>query len=143
MKYLLILIAFLTLLLSFCSYTINQSQDRVRAVDEFVINSALEVREYIIENGRCPIMLKGWGKANDNGDYQLEIRHGTMSTFFKCDGDLSYNYIVKYSMDSGIYLSGKNDSDIELTYGHFTDHKKLNICENSEIKDIVDIIRNY
>lgn len=143
MKFTLIFIILIAALLSYCNHSIKESQDRVRAVDEFTINSALKVREYIESNGQCPKALNGWSKENNYGDYQLKSRHGAMSIFFKCSPDLSYKYIVKYSMDSGIYLSGNNGSEIELTYGHFTDHKTLYIGKNPSIKNIVEKIHNY
>ncbi len=130
-------------LLSFCGYTVNQSQMKVRALDEFAINSALEVRKYITEKNSCPKTLEGWSKANNYGDYQLEVRHGIMSAFFKCKDDLNYNYVVKYSMDSGIYLSGKGGGDIEITYGHFTEHKKLYIGASPNVKEITNKLHDY
>lgn len=143
MKFSLVFIIFVAALLSYCNHSIKESQDRVSAVDEFTISSALKVREYIDSNDQCPRALNGWSKANNYDDYQFESKHGTMSIFFKCSQDLSYKYIVKYSMDSGIYLSGSNDSEIELTYGHFTDHKTLYIGEDPNIKNIVEKIHNY
>ncbi|MEH6448480.1 MAG: hypothetical protein V7765_07405 [Oleispira sp.] len=143
MKFSLVFIILVAALLSYCNYSIKQSQDRVKAVDEFTINSALEVREYIESNDQCPKALSGWSKAKNYGDYQLESRHGIMSIFYKCNADLSYKYIVKYSMDSGIYLSGNNDSEIELTYGHFTDHKTLYVGKYPSVKNVVEKIHNY
>jgi hypothetical protein len=143
MKFSLVLIILVAALLSYCNHSISESRDRVKAVDEFSIKSALEVRAYIESNAKCPEGLDGWNKATHYGDYQLENRLGNMSVYFKCAPDLTYNYIVKYGIGSGIFLSGSNGSDIELTYGHFTDYKTLYIGKNPSIKSIVVKMHGY
>lgn len=118
--------------------------DAVRIADRFVIESAVTVRQYIQDNGRCPEQLDGWSLETKYAGYQQEILSGSeilrVSIFFKCEVDLSFDYIVKYGIDSGIYLSGKPEQDIKLTYGHFTELKHLYISKNYDLSYVVEKI---
>ncbi len=119
-------------------------QEAVKNADRFVIGSAVAVQQYIQDNGSCPKQLDGWSLETNYDGYQQEIWSGNESLrvpiFFKCEADLSFNYIVKYGMDSGIYLSGKPEQDIKLTYGHFTELKHLYISKNSNLAYVVEKI---
>jgi hypothetical protein len=145
MKIVILVSVALVLLLSYWSYSSGQSKMAVRAVDEFVINSALEVRGHIKKFGTCPDAMIGWDEESSYQNYQFEIWVGKDSSkypvFFKCEGGDKYSYIVKYGMDAGIGLSGEGESDIKVTYGHFTELKELYIGVKPDVNKIVDELR--
>lgn len=129
----------------YCSTMIRGHQDAVRIADRFVIESAVGVRKYILESGACPEQLKGWKQETKyGGGYQQEIWQGNESLsvpiFYKCGDDLSFDYIVKYGIDAGIYVSGKSDQDIKLTYGHFTELKEIYIRDTYDVESIIEKI---
>ena len=115
--------------------------------DEFALNSAFDVKEFIEKNSTCPEAPRGWSDYQfDHGDRPYVTKGATGGWYrvlYSCKPDLKFYVAVYYSMDSAIFFNGQGGSNIEASFGHFTDRRRLEIQDRRKISDSIKQIYEY
>jgi hypothetical protein len=109
------------------------SEGRRRVMEAAIVGAiqqAREIQSVLAHSSRCPDELAGWKRPNGLRRLEKEIFTPDMHyrMYFTCNDDLSFDVAVKYDMDSGTFVSGRETGLLEITYGHFTATRKLKIA---------------
>jgi hypothetical protein len=59
-----------------------------------------------------------------------------------CRDDLSFSVVLKYDLDSGTFVSGREKGPLEIMYGHFTDSRTLEIFPSDEPAAVAERVVN-
>jgi hypothetical protein len=131
-RYRVVLLIFSAALLVAC-----ESEERRRgmvAANAGAIQQAREIQSALAHSRRCPDDLTGWKRPDGLRRLEKEVFTADMHywMYFTCDDDLSFDVGVKYDMDSGTSVSGRETGSLEITYGHFTATNRLKIAPSDD-----------
>lgn len=121
-------LAWISCLLLGCS-TEDQRQGMVTATVH-AIQEARKIQAEIAATGKCPDKIEGWRR--DESGLFLETVAGTVKRHFvlsfDCyEPDLTFGVLVKFSFDSGPWISGSAAGALVIEHGHFSDPRRMEI----------------
>ena len=104
------------------------------AANASAIQKAREIQSLLKQTKKCPADLDGWNRPDGLSRLEKEFLTPDMHywMYFTCDENLSFNFTVKYDMDDGTFVSGRDTGPLEITYGHFTDSRTLEILPSDD-----------
>lgn len=142
-----VVLALFLAMLVMCQAGVKKHQHAMSVADEFALSSAFDVKEYIEKNSTCPDAPEGWSDHRVDHDNRPYVTKGAVGGWFKvlysCKPDLKFYIAVYYSMDSDIFFRGQGSSNIEASFGHFTDRRRLDIQERRQISGSIKQIYEH
>ena len=108
------------------------------AANIHAIEQARMVQSVLAETRECPNTLAGWKRDTDTGP--LMTVAGTEKVQYRmrleCREDLAFHITVKYGMDSGTFVSGRDTGPLEVSYGHHTEMRSIEISAEDDASEI-------
>jgi hypothetical protein len=108
-----------------CS-TENERQGMI-AANVRAIQEARKIQAEIAATRECPDDLVGWQRDRDPASAAPTLEIADYTLIFECESNLEFAITVKYSFDSGTFVTGRASGPLEISYGHFTDMHSIEI----------------
>lgn len=132
--------------LSLASCSNEKQQGAMVAANVFALETAESLNIYLSENEECPGSLDGWKVEIVGEDSEFstfsgsdEIKYPVRAT---CKKDRTFSIDIKYSFDSGTWVTGGVAQTTEISYGHFTDLQTLEVAKNSDLNSVARQVVN-
>jgi hypothetical protein len=114
--------------------------------NKFAIYEAVEFQKYLEEEGNCPLNLESWNSLVTLGEYQfqknIQDSKESIPVYYSCKDDLTFSIWVRYGIDSDLSIKGGQKTNLEITYGHFSDPKKLIIDSSLDKSELNRLLLN-
>jgi hypothetical protein len=114
------------------------------AANVSAIELARQIQSQLASSRKCPTQLPGFIQPNGIGRLERKPSQDLPYwLYFTCDGDLRFDLTVSYSIDSGTALSGREVGPLEISYGHFSELRTLNVLPSDDPASIaVRVVRD-
>ncbi len=122
--------------LSACSY--EKPVKAMIAANVFAMNTANALSAYLAENKMCPKELNGWSFQRKEFIARIGSGDDRYPLSLECFSDLEFNIVVKYSFDSGTWVTGSFEGKSEISYGHFTELKHITFDKDSDVRFLAE-----
>ena len=135
--------------LSFCSLiscSSEESHKSMVAVNSYAIEEARDLKEVLLANKKCPSKIDNWILVNSNRDIEFStlmvIDDFRYSINLSCSDDLKFNFVVKYGVGAGTWVTGGVNEPIEISYGGYTNLKHLIVAADADARKIAERVVN-
>lgn len=120
----------------------EESRKSMVAVNSYAIEEARDLKRLLLAKQKCPSEIDNWTLDNSYRDIEFSTVkvigdfHYPMRLF--CMDDLKFNFVVKYGIGAGTWVTGGVNDPIQISYGHYTDLKHLIVTASANVREIAE-----
>ncbi|WP_144394988.1 hypothetical protein [Pleionea sediminis] len=132
------------LLCIICFYTASHIVNlSVYSANEKALQLALEMKQYVHENGTCSVEKPVWANEHlSKGHSSFSMRYGEYGTQYQinyqCDPENDkFSYWVRISQDESFGIEGSFDGKMEVTYGDYGNPTTVTLDDSIDISALI------